>query len=70
MLQVLLAKQQEHAWREQVLKLQSSLENQRVDMQDVTSNMRRQYKVLMGFEQCYTPPNLQRLAQHSHSSSL
>lgn len=44
--QTLTARQHEQQWREQVAALQVSLENQRVDLQDITSNMQRQYKVL------------------------
>lgn len=43
--QTLTARQQEQQRREQVAALQFSLENQRVDLQDITSNMQRQYKV-------------------------
>lgn len=44
--QTLTARQHEQLWREQAADLQVSLENQRVDLQDITSNMQRQYKVL------------------------
>lgn len=45
-MQTLTARQHEQQWREQVAAAQVSLENQRVDLQDITSNMQRQYKVL------------------------
>ena len=44
--QTLTARQQEQQWRQQVAALQVTLENQREDLQDITSNMQRQYKVL------------------------
>ena len=44
-MQTLTARQHEQRCREQVAALQVSLENQRVDLQDITSNMQRQYKV-------------------------
>lgn len=44
--QVMAARQHEQGWREQAATLQVSLENVRVDLQDITSNMQRQYKVL------------------------
>ncbi|KAL3142249.1 hypothetical protein ABBQ38_002593 [Trebouxia sp. C0009 RCD-2024] len=43
-MQTLTARQHERHWRDQVAALQVSLENQRVDLQDITSNMQRQYK--------------------------
>ncbi|KAL3142250.1 hypothetical protein ABBQ38_002593 [Trebouxia sp. C0009 RCD-2024] len=42
--ETLTARQHERHWRDQVAALQVSLENQRVDLQDITSNMQRQYK--------------------------
>lgn len=45
-MQTLTARQHEQQWHEQAAALQVSLENQRVDLQDITSNMQRQYKVL------------------------
>ncbi|KAL0022492.1 hypothetical protein WJX79_000705 [Trebouxia sp. C0005] len=42
--EVLTARQHEQEWREKAATLQVSLENQRVDLLDITSNMQRQYK--------------------------
>lgn len=42
--EVMAARQHEQGWREQAATLQVSLENVRVDLQDITSNMQRQYK--------------------------
>ncbi|DBB10812.1 TPA: hypothetical protein ACH3X3_007290 [Trebouxia sp. C0006] len=42
--EALTSRQHEQDWREKAAMLQVSLENQRVDLLDITSNMQRQYK--------------------------